>query len=778
MKKLLQWITPGLLFAMAIFFSACGNSSSGDSSNEEPTIPPSLNAPYFTPGAGSFSKDIKINIETKNISALIYYTTDGTVPSEKSSLFSVPIPLSGNGSKMKIRCIAVFGGVASSETVGDFQIKYEKVSTPQFSVQAGTSASDLQIQLTCSTSDAMIYYTTNGDVPNETSSVFSSASPILVSGNGTQKTIKAIAVKNGYENSTVVSASYKIEYPAVVIPSFNPAPGSFSTDISVAITSENGAKIYFTTDGSVPTESSSLYNSPILVKGNKTTKTIRVLAVKSGCTSSSSSGDYAINYLKVSTPQFGLAAGTYTEDKTVTITSAISDAVIHYTTDGSDPDENSAVYSAPVTVSGDGTTLVLKAIAVKEGMENSTISQRSYTINYPLTTYPALSIVNGLVDKTDVLFITSESGAKIYYTTNGDVPIKSSILYTGGIPFSGFNDTVTIKAFAVMDKRKNSNMTMMTYKIIPGSVYLIGYANHPFQSKTYSYIIKNGLFSQLASTGDITRVSAMSINNGHIYISGAIDGQPAYWYDGVSNTLPSGNRYIGDTKDIFISNGNTYIAGYYITTGTYTSLKIACYWKNGTKIDLDTTDSEAYSIYVYGTNVYVVGQAYNGSNYSACIWKNGVRTFLDASVSSANKIIGNGTDIYVSGSFTSNGNPSSCFWKNGTRNNLNTLYNSNTMDIALFGSDVYVSGYYTVSRSPFPDDIIGCIWKNSVESPLVTWYGRYDAINTFKFIDTNPIMLRSYMFEGESNYFIEYGGQTSSISSDGTHEITDMVFVP
>ncbi|NLJ04962.1 MAG: hypothetical protein GX435_04530, partial [Exilispira sp.] len=61
-----------------------------------------------------------------------------------------------------------------------------------------------------------------------------------------------------------------------------------------------------------------------------------------------------------------------------------------------------------------------------------------------------------------------------------------------------------------------------------------------------------------------------------------------------------------------------YIAGYY-NNG---SEDIACYWKDETKVDLETSSkSKANSIYVSGSDIYVAGYYYNGTNNIACYWK-------------------------------------------------------------------------------------------------------------------------------------------------------------
>lgn len=66
----------------------------------------------------------------------------------------------------------------------------------------------------------------------------------------------------------------------------------------------------------------------------------------------------------------------FTESMEVSLSCAIDGATIHYTTDGSEPTKESAVYSAPITITE---TTTVKAIAVKEGMKDSKVVEATYT---------------------------------------------------------------------------------------------------------------------------------------------------------------------------------------------------------------------------------------------------------------------------------------------------------------------------------------------------------------------------------------------------------------
>jgi len=77
--------------------------------------------------------------------------------------------------------------------------------------------------------------------------------------------------------------------PVVGIPTASPAAGTYDVPQEVALTSATlGADIYYTTDGSDPTTSSTKYSVPIHVGGDSVTgnTTVKAIAVKSGLTDS------------------------------------------------------------------------------------------------------------------------------------------------------------------------------------------------------------------------------------------------------------------------------------------------------------------------------------------------------------------------------------------------------------------------------------------------------------------------------------------------------------
>lgn len=81
------------------------------------------------------------------------------------------------------------------------------IATPKFSVDGGWSVVGSEVELSCATADAAIYYTTDGTEPTSGSTPYTA--PIVVD---KDMTIKAVACKDG-ESSAVATAEYKV-YPA------------------------------------------------------------------------------------------------------------------------------------------------------------------------------------------------------------------------------------------------------------------------------------------------------------------------------------------------------------------------------------------------------------------------------------------------------------------------------------------------------------------------------------------------------------------------------------
>ena len=159
-------------------------------------------------------------------------------------------------------------------------------------------------------------------------------------------------------------------------PVFTPAEGTYPYSVDVTLSCETeGATIYYTLDGTDPSDASTAYTEAIHITE---TKTVKAIAIKNALSSEIVSATYTISNIEtVATPVITPEAGSYNTPQQITIVCETAEAVIYYTTDGSDPTAESTSYTEPFTLSASAT---VKAIAVKEGMNNSQIASAAYTM--------------------------------------------------------------------------------------------------------------------------------------------------------------------------------------------------------------------------------------------------------------------------------------------------------------------------------------------------------------------------------------------------------------
>ena len=73
-----------------------------------------VSTPTFSPVANTYSGDQTVTISCGTPRAAIHYTADGTAPTGSSFIYSVPIPIAGNGTNETIKAIATKSGLTDS----------------------------------------------------------------------------------------------------------------------------------------------------------------------------------------------------------------------------------------------------------------------------------------------------------------------------------------------------------------------------------------------------------------------------------------------------------------------------------------------------------------------------------------------------------------------------------------------------------------------------------------------------------------------------------------
>jgi len=183
---------------------------------------------------------------------------DSAGPANK---FSVPVVTNGKVYVATYGELDVYGMLNAQQTA----------AAPVISPNGGTFSAAQTVTLSSTTSSASIYYTLDGSTPTTSSTLYSS--PISIS---TDTTLNAIATAAGYSPSTVSSATFTFSNQTAAA-SFSPAAGTYANAQSVSLSdSDANAKIYYTSDGSTPSATSTLYSTPIQVG---TTETIKAIAI-------------------------------------------------------------------------------------------------------------------------------------------------------------------------------------------------------------------------------------------------------------------------------------------------------------------------------------------------------------------------------------------------------------------------------------------------------------------------------------------------------------------
>ena len=193
------------------------------------------------------------------------------------------------------------------------------------------------------------------------------------------KTIDSVEISESYGVApwSIVILKEVTKRETVKNPTFTPSAETFDDSVNVEIScATTGAKIYYTTDGSVPSaENGTLYAGAIALTNSTT---IKAIAVKDGAYSSEIVTKKYINGSVVETPVLSVPAGDFWNTITVFVTGDTSDATYYYTTDGTEPTESSNKYSASTGIKIDATA-TLKVVGTKAGLGKSLIVTAEYT---------------------------------------------------------------------------------------------------------------------------------------------------------------------------------------------------------------------------------------------------------------------------------------------------------------------------------------------------------------------------------------------------------------
>jgi len=212
-------------------------------------------------GSYSVPQNVTLTKAGTTTGTTMTYTTNGDAPTIASTEYTTPI-LINSTTTLK------FAEFKTGYTAGTIETKTYTItiSDPTANVDTGTYNNNFNSILT-QTDSQSIYYTTNGSVPDNTDTLYTT--PIAISGT---TTLKFIAY-NGAIYSNVITKTYTMAI--VGTPTADKISGLYYDPISVTLTkagTTTGTTLTYTTNGSSPTITSTLYTTPILISSNTTLK--------------------------------------------------------------------------------------------------------------------------------------------------------------------------------------------------------------------------------------------------------------------------------------------------------------------------------------------------------------------------------------------------------------------------------------------------------------------------------------------------------------------------
>ncbi len=222
-----------------------------------------------------------------------------------------------------------------------------------------------------------------------------------------------------------------LAYPPV----FSEESGNFDEAVILTLTSETKGTIYYTEDGSTPSESSPVYTEPLYLKKGK--HVIQAFFKNEyGVCSSVKRCDYDVLAEAPSEPMISLESGDYDTPQLIRIT-VPEDCRVYYTLDESTPDQNSRIYGEPIPVS-DGVTR-LKCVAYNSNNIASDIVEREYKVSVVTAFTPEIGLEHLSQHLADIGYIKDNTGATEIYPGNF-IYMYSDMRYIGGRSLYCYNE--------------------------------------------------------------------------------------------------------------------------------------------------------------------------------------------------------------------------------------------------------------------------------------------------------------------------------------------------
>jgi hypothetical protein len=385
--------------------------------------------PTFTPGSGAITTGSTVTLVPPadfpttfpQGNAVIYYTTDGTVPTHSSPAYSGPIQVTTNNET--IRAVADYPGTCSdsSAALATYTLTLPEAGAlepPVFNPPSATQSNDFLVQLTDNDAAATICFTYGTGAPtctvtttaatcSGTSQTYNAGAGLGTTGSVTINsgvtnattgtvTVNAIACAVGGTTTAPVAQTYTLKGAAPTMQ--GPAPSAtlpyLAAGYTPTLTSATaGSTVRYTTDGSTPTCATGtlLGANPGAVPTFTANSTFNAIACKTGYAPSPVGGPFAYGIV-LPTPAFVdnhsplVTEGTGTYDGAPTVAfSSLGAQFYCSTTDSSAPTcgttANTCAHgTAGVSVAVTATGTVVNAVACSLVNNSSAAGTATYTL--------------------------------------------------------------------------------------------------------------------------------------------------------------------------------------------------------------------------------------------------------------------------------------------------------------------------------------------------------------------------------------------------------------
>ena len=412
--------------------------------------------PTLYPGAGVYIGSVTVYMGSAVPGADIYYTTDGSIPTALSTLFTSPIEINQT---TLVKAVAIYNNT-SSDVVSNWYNINQRCTEPVINPNGGNFTGSVTVNLTTTTPNAEIRYTTNGAEPTTYSTKYTAPFDLGIG----EHVVKAKTFHSSLSPSTTSSADFNVFDPSpttVATPDMYPRnTQTFTEPVHITMScATEGAVIRYTVGfGQLPADpeatggGSITYSGPFNIGASGQDLFIKVRAFKTGLTPSGilQSGKLSVTdpLGQVEKPTFDPPGGDYNNNIQVTIASNTQSAQILYTKDGSEPSSNLPI-TTPTFTFNSSLNLSTSTKLISKGRRTFFTDSDTAVAEYILKCgTPEITPDSGLyIDSVKVIMTTVTTSASIKYTTDGSEPTDSSTLYTGPINLEIGSYVIKAKSF-------------------------------------------------------------------------------------------------------------------------------------------------------------------------------------------------------------------------------------------------------------------------------------------------------------------------------------------